>query len=131
MDSEQNNTPLVLKVTGDLVFSQKITEVCEQLACRSAAVRSVEGLEQALENPLLCGAIVELDGRRIDPYMVIERARARHPELPIIAFASHTAGEDMERAALSGATRVLPRSQFVAQVATIVSHWCTPSRSAS
>jgi DNA-binding NarL/FixJ family response regulator len=63
--------------------------------------------------------IVDLNARGT-PLQAIEKVRAGHPGLPLIAFLSHVQTDLAQQAWAAGCTQVLPRSQFTRDLATIL-----------
>jgi DNA-binding NarL/FixJ family response regulator len=109
----------VLALVDDLFFQAKILETAKHLgiAVRTATTSDTLLAEIAKETPKL--VIVDLNARGA-PLQAIEKVRAGHPGLPLIAFLSHVQTDLAQQARMAGCTQVLPRSQFTRDLATIL-----------
>jgi CheY-like chemotaxis protein len=109
----------VLALVDDLFFQAKILETAKHLgiAVRTATTSDALLAEIAKQTPKL--VIVDLNARGT-PLQAIEKVRAGHPGLPLIAFLSHVQTDLAQQARAAGCTQVLPRSQFTRDLATIL-----------
>jgi DNA-binding NarL/FixJ family response regulator len=109
----------VLALVDDLFFQAKILETAKLsgIALRTAVTSDALLAEIAKETPKL--VIVDLNARGT-PLQAIEKVRAAHPGLPLIAFLSHVQTDLAQQARAAGCTQVLPRSQFTRDLATIL-----------
>lgn len=103
----------------DLFFQAKVSQAASGAGVRLRIVSSLYKFFPELEqNPSL--VIVDLNAEGISPTTLIVQVKQRKPQLPLLAYASHTQTELFERARKAGADRVLPRSQFSRQLAEIL-----------
>jgi CheY-like chemotaxis protein len=110
----------VLALVDDLFFQAKILETAKQLGITVRTSTTGDALlaEIAKEAPKL--VIVDLNARGA-PLQAIERVCATAPGLPLIAFLSHVQTDLAQQARTAGCTRVMARSQFTRDLATILS----------
>ncbi len=109
----------VLALVDDLFFQAKILETAKQLGITVRTSTTGDALlaEIAKEAPKL--VIVDLNARG-GPLQAIERACAKAPGLPLIAFLSHVQTDLAQQARAAGCTQVMARSQFTRELATIL-----------
>jgi len=113
-------TPLVALV-DDLMFLSRVREAARGAGVGMTSVRDADGLLAAAR----AGArlvVVDLDGARV-PWreaLASLRADAAFRELPVVGFLSHVRGDLAEAARAAGASRVLARSAFVAELPRLV-----------
>jgi DNA-binding NarL/FixJ family response regulator len=99
----------------DLMFVSRMKEVAETSGGASLKfLRSTTSTDLPTEEPSL--VIVDLEGRRFDPFDVIEAVRKQWPAVAVVAFYSHVKEELAARAEAAGVTLTLARSQFVRQL---------------
>jgi DNA-binding NarL/FixJ family response regulator len=109
----------VLAFVNDLFFQAKILETAKQVGVevRTFTARDALLAEIVKHPPKL--VIVDLNAGN-KPLEVIESVRHAAPELPVIAFLSHVQVELAQRASAAGSSKVMPRSQFTHELATIL-----------
>lgn len=107
---------------ADLLFRAKIAETGKLLGVGvevSPAGAGVVGEADGKAGGVAL-LIVDLGLRDADPFELIRAARAENPALTIVAYGSHVDTAALERARAAGATRVLPRSAFSRDLASIL-----------
>jgi CheY-like chemotaxis protein len=108
--------PLVALV-DDLMFLSRIREAARAAGIEMASARATEGLLAAARDGARL-VVVDLDGARV-PWREALAALRTEPglrELPVVGFLSHVRGDLAEAARAAGASRVLARSAFVAEL---------------
>lgn len=108
----------VTAVLSDLIFESRVRAVSEALGvsivfCRTAAA----AVEYAGSSG---GLILDLNLEPDDGIAVCRTVRAAHSSLPIVAYLSHVQKELAEQALTAGASLVIPRSRFVAQLPALL-----------
>jgi CheY-like chemotaxis protein len=110
----------VLALIDDLFFQAKLSETARQLGVTVQFAPTGQDLLAAAQEsgePRLL--LLDLNARH-GPLEALETLRARGNQLPVIGFLSHVQVELAERARAAGCQTVLPRSQFTAQLASIL-----------
>ncbi len=111
----------ILAVCDDLFFVVKINDTARRSGLRPQFVKTAEDLlaQAAAELPLMI--IVDLNAKNVDAVELIGRLRAE-PSLKnvsILAFVSHVEADLKVRAQNAGASMVLARSAFSANLPQI------------
>ncbi|HUO34683.1 MAG TPA: hypothetical protein VMU43_06810 [Candidatus Acidoferrum sp.] len=108
-----------LALVDDLFFQAKMLETAKQLNVRLRTFPSAAPLlaEIVKNSPHI--VIVDLNAK-CQPVEAIVGLHSKFPDLPIVAFLSHVQTDLAERARSAGCARVLPRSQFTRELATIL-----------
>jgi DNA-binding NtrC family response regulator len=109
----------VLAFVDDLFFQAKILETAKQagVEVRTFTKRDALLAEIKKQTPRL--VIVDLNAQN-QPLDAIESVCQAAPGLPLIAFLSHVQVDLAQRASAAGCTKVMPRSQFTRELATIL-----------
>lgn len=109
----------VLAFVDDLFFQAKILETAKQVGVDLRTFTTSAALlgEIGKRAPKL--VIVDLNAQN-KPLEAIEAVRHAAPGLPMIAFVSHVQVHLARRASAAGCSRVMPRSQFTHELATIL-----------
>lgn len=111
----------ILAVCDDLFFVVKINDTARRCGLRPQFVKSAAELlaQAAVEKPLLI--IVDLNAKGVDAVELIGelRAEAELKNVSILAFVSHVEAELKVRAQNAGASMVLARSAFSANLPQI------------
>ncbi|HRX85010.1 MAG TPA: hypothetical protein P5572_08330 [Phycisphaerae bacterium] len=102
-------------VITDLIFRSRIELAARAAGAAVATVTSARGLAPRLAEGNVRLVIVDLDLPEDDVTAAIDAARAAGVER-IVAYYPHVQKDLAERAKTAGATLVLPRSAFVAQL---------------
>jgi DNA-binding NtrC family response regulator len=109
----------VLAFVDDLFFQAKILETAKQAGVDVRTFTTSEALLAEIKKQTPKLVIVDLNGRN-QPVQAIESVHSAAPDLPVIAFLSHVQVELAQRASAAGSSRVMPRSQFTRELATIL-----------
>ncbi len=110
--------PVIALVT-DLIFATKIGSTARGVGADLAIVRSVE----ALETKLAGGAslvMIDMNADGVDAAEAIRKVKAQPDAPPVLAYLSHVQTELADAARSAGADAILPRSQFSAELPTIL-----------
>ena len=111
----------ILAVCDDLFFVVKINDTAKRCGLQPQFVKSAEELlaKAAAEIPLLI--IVDLNAKGVDAVELIAqvRAEAALKKVSILAFVSHVEADLKVRAQNAGASMVLARSAFSANLPQI------------
>lgn len=120
----------VLTVMSDLLFRSKIDEVARRLGLPLRVAKSVEQLDRHLAREAPSIAIVDLEADTVDVGDAIRRikASAQGASVPIIAFASHTNIPAIEAGRAAGATVVLAKGGFAAQLPALLARVAEEAR---
>jgi len=102
----------------DLFFQMKVAETAKHLGVEFKVATNAEALLSLLDAPTKL-LIVDLNARS-QPVATIEKLRATHKELRVVAFLSHVQTELAAQARAAGATEVVPRSVFTQNLAAIL-----------
>jgi CheY-like chemotaxis protein len=109
----------VLALIDDLFFQAKITETAKHVGVAVGACATPEALlaEMAQQKPRLI--VVDLNARS-RPVESLGRIQSNAGGVPVIAFLSHVQTELAQQARAAGCQRVMARSQFTRELATIL-----------
>ncbi len=102
----------------DLFFQMKVAETAKHLGVEFKVATTAEALLNLLDAPTKL-LIVDLNARS-QPVATIEKLRATHKELRVVAFLSHVQTELAAQERAAGATEVVPRSVFTQNLAAIL-----------
>jgi CheY-like chemotaxis protein len=105
-------------LVSDLLFESKITATARALGATVVVVRAVEAATAKLGGA--SGLVVDLNSDGGDALALIRTARAKQPELSIVAFVSHIQVDLARAARAAGADEVLARSAFVQRLPEIL-----------
>ena len=109
----------VLAFVDDLFFQAKILETAKQAGVEVRTFSTPEALLAEIKKQAPQLVIVDLNAHN-KPVEAIESVRFIAPDVPVIAFLSHVQAELAQRASAAGSSRVMPRSQFTRELATIL-----------
>lgn len=109
----------VLAFVDDLFFQAKILETAKQAGVDVRTFTTAEALLAEIKKQAPKLVIVDLNAHN-KPVEAIESVRYTAPNVPVIAFLSHVQVELAQRASAAGSSRVMPRSQFTRELATIL-----------
>jgi CheY-like chemotaxis protein len=113
----------VLLVSSDLLFRSRVDDVARRAGLELRVARTPEQFERHLANGLVPSlAVVDLECDTLDPAGAIARLRAMPwgPKLRIVGYAGHTNEPAIRAGRAAGASRVLARSAFVAQLPVLL-----------
>lgn len=109
-DTEHPTRP-VLIFNKDLFFGVTITNTLRALGYTPQTVRSASSLAIALQDHSGT-ALVIVDISAVDDWDALQLSLATAPEIPAIAFGSHTNVEGLRNAKRIGMTRVFSNGEF-------------------
>jgi len=117
---------MIVYCCSDLIFATKIRSTAEALGVTSRPARDADALQKRLEqvpdgkaNDPVTGVFVdmELDD---DALALIRQVKTHDAAIPVIAFGSHVAIDQLQAARQAGADEVMARSQFTANLAYLL-----------
>jgi CheY-like chemotaxis protein len=112
----------ILAVVDDLFFTVKINDAAKRAGLEAAFLKTeTDVLERAkAERPLM--VIVDLNARSVNPVSVIAKLKSDVDlkGLSIVAFVSHVEAELKQQAQSAGASMVMARSAFSANLPQIL-----------
>jgi len=113
----------VIAVVDDLFFASKIRGTAEQAGIPVSFARKIEGLIESALQSRPAVIIVDLHSQKIDPIELARQLKAdeRLRDIPLVGFFSHVQTELQRQAEEAGFDRVLPRSVFTRDLASILS----------
>jgi CheY-like chemotaxis protein len=120
-------TPAGLLLCDDLIFASKVTATARAAGLAVRVVRSPDLLLAAAREQPPAGVILDLHNPGLDVPAVLAGLREACPALPrVVAYGSHVEAETLRAARRAGCDRVMPRSQFVAELETGLRDWLSP-----
>jgi len=108
-----------LALVDDLFFQAKLLETAKQLSVQLRTFSASAPLLSEAVKSAPHVVIVDLNAKD-HPVEAIACLCSKSPGLPIVAFLSHVQTDLADRARSAGCARVLPRSQFTRELATIL-----------
>jgi CheY-like chemotaxis protein len=111
-------------LSDDLIFFSRITEAAR--ACGLAVTRGRTPAEflALVGQHTPGGVILDLHNPDLDLANLLTELRAACPTMPpVIAYGSHVQAEVLRQAREAGCDRVMPRSQFVAELDASIAGW--------
>lgn len=117
---------MIVYSCADLIFATKVRSTCDALGAVSRPARNPEMLQKRLDrvedgkpNDAVSLVLIDLDIG--EPALaLIQTARAHRADLPIIAWGPHVAVGLLQRAGEAGASQVMARGAFTAQLPKII-----------
>lgn len=106
---------IVVLVT-DLIFSTKIFSTAKSLGVEALGARSLDALAKRLDDAEVGRVIVDLNASGVDVIEAVRVAKAKRPEVQVVAFLSHVQVELAQQAQSAGADKVMARSAFVSKL---------------
>jgi CheY-like chemotaxis protein len=113
---------MVLCAVDDLMFTSKLRVAAAQTGVQVAFVRSPEALLAEIGRARPSLVVLDLNADRLRPFEMLE-SLARDPGLEglrTVAFVSHVQADRIAAARAAGASDVMARSAFVAQLPEIL-----------
>ena len=107
-------------IVTDLIFSTKIVAEARAQQRQVRVLRSYSVLSEFLRTTPPDLLIVDMNCGGINPISAITLARNAKPDCQIVAYLSHTQRELTQQAMQAGAGQVVPRSEFVGLLPTLV-----------
>ncbi|MGL6075340.1 MAG: response regulator [Fimbriiglobus sp.] len=108
-----------LLLSDDLIFTSKITGTAKAHGLTITTARTLARFEELRVEMSPTGVIVDLHF----PGLNIAELVASLPGIPVTGYGSHVDVNTLKAARAAGCTRVMPRSQFVAELETKLSEW--------
>lgn len=115
---------IILYSAADLLWATRIKETAAAMGIPSRPVRSVEMLEARLGDSEVCGLIIDLEAGEVGMQLI---GRLRRPDatpreraLPIVVFGPHVAAAQLEAARQAGASVVMARGAFSANLPRVL-----------
>jgi DNA-binding NarL/FixJ family response regulator len=110
--------PRVVALVDDLFFVSKMLETARHVGVEFRAAATADALLQSLRETPAQLVIVDLNARQ-GGVAALEQLRAAGNTAPVVAFLSHLQAELAAQARAAGCGKVLPRSQFTQELASI------------
>lgn len=109
--------PQVIALVDDLMFLSRIREAARATGVELQAVRGGPQLLAAVRDGARL-VLVDADSQRLPWRAAVETLRGEPaaPPIPVVAFVSHVNADHAAAARAAGASRVLARSAFVAEL---------------
>ncbi len=112
---------MILAVTDDLIFGERIAVVARAIGVEATVQRGDEALPGGtVGEQRISRCLVDLNGAGDEPLAVVRRLRAALPGVSMVGYCSHAQRELAEQALVAGCDEVLPRSQFVARLPELI-----------
>ncbi len=114
----------ILYAAADLIWATRIKGTGDAIGIACRPVRSLDMLEARLADTDVRGLILDLDAGAL-AFELLARVRAgarteRERSIRVVAFGPHVAVDLLKRAQAEGASAVLARGAFSAQLASIL-----------
>jgi len=121
----ESATPPVVVLNKDLFFGVTIANTLKALGYTPRPARSSESLKTSLAT---CpnAALVIVDIRAVDNWDALQQALASAPDIPAIAFGSHTNVEGLRSAKRIGMTRVFSNGEFHRTMGDTITRYALP-----
>jgi len=116
----------VVALVDDVFFQAKLVATARQGAVKLSAASSKDSFLAQAAEPDVALLIVDLNSRA-GAITVLESLRDSGNQRPVIAFFSHVQTELADRARSIGCRRVMPRSRFTRNLATILASAKAPA----
>lgn len=118
--------PHGLLICDDLIFTSKVTATARAAGVTVDSVRSAAAAISAAKTLPPTGVIIDLHNPGLDLPAFLAELRQVCPQMPrVIGYGSHVDVETLRSARSAGCDRVLPRSQFVAELESKLPEWLT------
>ncbi|GAC1617201.1 MAG: hypothetical protein NVS9B13_03600 [Candidatus Acidiferrum sp.] len=108
----------VVAYMDDLFFQMKLAETAKHAGVEVKVVANSEALLSLLDQPT--GLVIVDVNARSQPLAAIEKVRAAHKHLRLVAFLSHVQTDLAAQARASGCDEVMPRSAFTQKLSAIL-----------
>lgn len=118
----QTNKKAVLVAVPDLIFRAKIKETARQVGHLAEAAPTPAAVIERAQNMFPDLIVIDLGDERIDPFDTIRHLKTdpTTEAIRILGFFPHVHTDQKNRAKEAGCDRVLPRSVFVANLASLL-----------
>lgn len=113
-----------LMVSDDLIFTSKVTATARAAGLTVTVAKSAAAAISAAEKSAPTGVLVDLHNPGLDLPTFLAAVRAACPAgVRVIGYGSHVDVAALKAARAAGCDRVLPRSQFVAELEANLPAW--------
>ena len=111
-------------VCDDLIFTSKVTATARAVGATVTPVRSAGAAVAAAKQSAPACVLVDLHNPGLDLPAFLAALREACPTMPrVIGYGSHVDVAALKAARAAGCDRVLPRSQFVAELEAKLEEW--------
>jgi CheY-like chemotaxis protein len=113
----------------DLIFFSRVSGAARAAGLTVRMVRTAADLLAAARSAPPGGVILDIHNPGLDLPELLAALTASCPTMPrVVAYGSHVEAEALRAARKAGCDRVLPRSQFVAELEAKIAEWLAPVR---
>jgi CheY-like chemotaxis protein len=117
-----------LVLCDDLIFFSRIAGAARAAGLSVRQVKTTAELIALAREHAPGGVILDLQNPGLELPALLAELRAACPAMPrVIAYGSHVEAEVLRAARQAGCDRVMPRSQFVAELETDIANWLGPA----
>lgn len=114
--------PIGLLLCRDLIFTAKITGTARALGREILVAGGAERAAAWIEGRRPRVVFVDLAAGDLTAPQAVTHLRSLAPDTPFVAFGSHVDTTALAAARAAGCDPVLPRSRFVAELASLIRH---------
>lgn len=109
-------------LVADLMFASRVRGAARAAGVEAVTVERAERLLEEVAHRRPRVVLVDLEARGVDAPALVRRLKAdpATARVPVVAFGPHTNAEALRAARRAGADRVLARSAFVRELASIL-----------
>lgn len=122
--SPLSSNHMLLYLASDLMWATRIKALADDLKIPARPVRTIQMLDARLADSQVQALIVDLEAEAAIP--LITYLRATKPLMNITCFAPHVKKDAMLAAREAGASQVMPRGAFDANMASILQTLANP-----
>jgi CheY-like chemotaxis protein len=109
-------------LSGDLMFSSRVTGAAKAQGVQVAAVANAAALVERLDADTRL-VMLDLGSPGLDPAECVRSIRAQAPQVKIVAYAPHVHEQRLAAAAAAGCDEVLTRGQFNAGIGPLLARY--------
>ncbi len=117
---------MIVYACPDLFFASKIRATADAMKIASRPTRDAQALRNRLEqiddgrlNEPVTGVVIDL-GLGDDALELVRQAKTHSATLPVVAYGSHMATQQLQEARAAGADFVMANSQFTANLEAVL-----------
>jgi DNA-binding NarL/FixJ family response regulator len=103
---------VVLYLTGDLLFSSRVSGAAANLGVPLQIAGSVDKLQELASNNAARLVLIDLTLAGVDLQATVPAIRTKAPQAKIVAYGPHVHEEALAAASAAGCDEVLSRGQF-------------------
>ncbi|HEY1186915.1 MAG TPA: hypothetical protein VGE74_04625 [Gemmata sp.] len=115
--------PHGLMLCDDLIFFSRVSGAARAAGLTVRMVRTQAALVAAAQTAAPGGVIVDAHNPDLDLPSLLADLGACAPAPRVVAYGSHVEAGVLKAARLAGCDRVMPRSQFVAELEAKIGEW--------